>query len=62
MWHHQRREAPDGTIALHTVDSVLPWVVVSVPSGVTGHYPTQRLPAQEVGTWQVLPRETREAA
>jgi hypothetical protein len=62
MWHHQRREAPDGTIARHTVDSILPWLVVSVPAGVTQHYPTQRLPAQEVGTWHVLPRETREAA
>lgn len=62
MWHHQRREAPDGTIACHTTEPGLPWVVVSVPAGVKAHYPTQRLMAQEVGTWQVLPRETREAA
>jgi hypothetical protein len=54
------RLSPEGVVAVYDdrYSHGMPWRVVHVPPGVTANWPTQLLPDQAVGVWQVLvPRE-----
>jgi hypothetical protein len=60
MQNREARIALDGAIAVYTPERnrVLPWTVIWAEPTQRGHWPTQQLSPQAVGTWSTLRRTT----